>query len=275
MAATSVCSGDEAEVPVRLVGWSADDAAWLEAELARWVTERDRSLCAARASDQALSLQATELEALIQFTFKGVRRERSVPKTSDSGLFRYQVAAAAEELARSTWEAPPPPRFGVLARGEFDALFTGPWLSGGGLGVTAFVLPELSVELFATFCGLQGAPLATGGTVGGFRVGGVVTLSWLPLRVGVFRAGSRASLQVAALSVVVRDPEAPEARGVTPWVQAGGGVTVGLELRHFTLLAFSEVGLVFAGAAVELEGARVQQIRGAAGTFGLQAGWLW
>jgi hypothetical protein len=275
MAATSVCSGAEAEVPVRFVGWSADDAAWLEAELARWVTERDRTLCSARTSDEALALEGTGLEARIEFTFKGMRRERSVPKSSDAGLFRYQVAAAAEELARSTWEAPPPPRFGVLARGELDALVAGQWLAGGGVGVTLFLWPSFSVQLFATFSGLQGAPLATGGTVGGFRVGGGLSLSWLPVRPGVFRAGPRASLQVAALSVTVREPDSVGGTGVTPWVQAGGGVTLGVELRHVTLLAFSELGFVIAGAAVELEGARLQRVRGTAGTFGLQAGWLW
>lgn len=275
MAATSVCTGGEAEVPVRFNGWSTDDATWLEGELARWVTERDRTLCSARATDEALALESTQLEAVIHFTFKGVRRERSVPRSSDAGLFRYQVAAAAEELARSTWEAPPPPRFGLLARGEFDALLAGQWLAGGGLGATLFLLPSLSLEVFAAFSGLQGAALATGGTVGGFRLGGVLSLSWLPLRLGAFRAGPRASARVAALSVVVREPDAPDARGVAAWVQVGGGVTLGLEWRHFTLLAFSELGFVIAGAAVELEGARIQRIRGTAGTFGLQVGWLW
>ena len=75
--------------------------------------------------------------------------------------------------------------------------------------------------------------------------------------------------------VTVREPDSVGGTGVTPWVQAGGGVTLGVELRHVTLLAFSELGFVIAGAAVELEGARLQRVRGTAGTFGLQAGWLW
>ena len=36
-AAAAVCTGGEAEVPSRFLGWEADDSAWLEKEFGGWV----------------------------------------------------------------------------------------------------------------------------------------------------------------------------------------------------------------------------------------------
>ena len=40
------CAGAPLEVPSRLLGWADADAAWLEQELAGWMKQRERELCA-------------------------------------------------------------------------------------------------------------------------------------------------------------------------------------------------------------------------------------
>lgn len=284
LGASATCSssatgaGADEEVPVRLVRWSDEDATALEQELSAWISEHDRKLCrpASRSSgDVGLTIERNELEAVILFVFENQRRTRTVPRASEAGLFRYQVAAAAEELVRSTWEAPPPARFGVLARGGVSFLGSGQLLGGGSLGAGLFVLPTLCVELTADVAGLRGVPLSTGGNVSGGLFGGTVSASWLPIRLAAFRAGPRASVSLGALSVLVHEEGSTDATGVAPWVVARGGASVGLETRHLMVLAVGEAGWAFSGAAVEVEGVRVQSIRGFVAQVGLQVGWLW
>jgi hypothetical protein len=283
LGASATCSssasgaGADEEVPVRLLSWNDEDAAALEQELSGWISEHDRKLCrpGARASDVGLTIERGELEAVITFVYETQRRTRTVPRVSEASLFRYQVAAAAEELVRSTWEAPPPARFGLLARGHFDFLGGGQWLGGGSLGAGLFVIPTLCVELTADVSGLTALPLPPGGSVSGAHFGGTVSASWLPVRLSLFRAGPRASVSAGALSVRVHEDGSTDATGVTPWLVARGGASLGVETRHVMVLALAEAGWAFTGAAVEVEGVRVQSIRGFVAQVGLQVGWLW
>ncbi|MDP1829923.1 MAG: hypothetical protein Q8L48_42065 [Archangium sp.] len=271
------CSGAEGEVPARFVAFGDADSTWLEQEIAGWVAERDRKLCSARAGDEALTIDGSApLEVAIEFDFKGAHRTRRVLRGSESAeLFRYQVAATAEELVRSTWEAPPPPRVGVFARGEVAPLGTGPFAVGGAIGVGLFVLPTLCLELAGGGGALTATTLPTGGTVTGSVVRGTFSASWLPLQAGVFRAGPRASVQAGLLSSSVREEGLTPSTGATPWLAAGGGLTVGVATRHLMLQLFGELGALLIGTTVLSEGVPVHQVRGLLGTVGLQAGWLW
>ncbi len=273
----ATCSGAEGEVPARFVAFNQDDAAWLEKEVSEWVRERGRSLCAARSQDEALTLDGTaQLEAVIEFDFNGAHRTRTVLRGTESAeLFRYQVAATAEELVRSTWEAPPPPRFSVLVRGEFTPFGTGTLGSGGSLGVGLFVLPVLCLELMLGGGALLAQTLPTGGTVSGALARGTLSASWLPVQLGIFRAGPRASVQAGVLSTRVNEEALPATTGLTPWLGAGGGLTLGIATRHVMVQVFGEVGAVLLGTTVLSEGLPVHQVRGVFGTAGLQAGWLW
>ncbi|MDP2275085.1 MAG: hypothetical protein Q8K32_30355 [Archangium sp.] len=273
----ATCSGAEGEVPARFVAFNADDAAWLEKEVSEWVSERGRSLCAARSEDEALTLDGSaQLEAVIEFDFNGAHRTRTVLRGTESAeLFRYQVAATAEELVRSTWEAPPPPRFSVLVRGEFTPFGTGTLGAGGSLGVGLFVLPTWCLELMLGGGALLAQTLPTGGTVSGALARGTLSASWLPVQLGIFRAGPRASVQAGVLSTRVNEEALPATTGLTPWLGAGGGLTLGIATRHVMVQLFGEVGALLLGTTVLSEGLPVHQVRGVFGTAGLQAGWLW
>jgi len=282
MGATGTCSrqasgaGADEEVPVRLTGWSADDAAWLEGELAAWVGSRERTLCRpAGGGDAGLTIERGELEAVITFVFGAERRTRSVSASSDASLFRYQVAAAAEELVRSTWEALPSGRFALLLRGDASVFLGGQWLAGGGAGAGYFLVPSLLVDLTADVAALRGLPLSTGGDVGGLQLGGTLGVSWLPIQASAFRAGPRASFSLGALSVRVQQSGVADTTGLSWWVVARGGAALGFQTRRVLVLALAEAGWAFAGAAVEVEGVRAQSIRGFDAQFGVQAGWLW
>jgi hypothetical protein len=271
------CTGAEGEVPSRFVAFSEADAAWLEQEMSGWVSARERTLCAARPGDEALSLDASaQLEVTIEFDFKGAHRTRTVLRGSESAeLFRYQVAATAEELVRSTWEAPPPPRVGVLVRGEVTPFGSGLLGLGGAAGVAVFVLPSLSLELLAGGGAMTATTLPAGGTVTASLARATLSASWLPIQAGVFRAGPRASFQGGALFTSVREEAAPATNATTAWLSAGGGVTVGLQTRHLMLQVFGEIGATLIGTTVLSEGVPVHQVGGLLGTAGLQAGWLW
>lgn len=273
----ATCSGAEGEVPARFVAFNQDDTAWLEKEVSQWVSERGRTLCGARAQDDALTLDGSaQLEAVIEFDFQGAHRTRTVLRGTESAeLFRYQVAATAEELVRSTWEAPPPPRFGVLVRGEFNAFGTGTLGVGGSLGVGLFLVPTLCLELLLGGGALMAQTLPTGGTVSGVLARGTLSASWLPVQLGIFRAGPRVSIQAGVLSSSVNEEALPATTGVTPWLGAGGGLTLGIATRHVMVQLFGEVGALLLGTTVLSEGLPVHQVRGLFGTAGLQAGWLW
>lgn len=285
LAASAVCSsassgaGSDEEVSVRLVRWSEDDSAWLEQELARWISEQDRKLCTPRTSsseDMGLTIESNELEAVITFVFQNQRRTRSVPRASESSLYRYQVAVAAEELVRSTWEAPPPPRFAILGRGDFSFLGGGgQFLGGGSLGAGLFLLPSVCVELMASLAGLGAPTLTSGGTVSGLELSGSLAATWLPIAISVFRAGPRGSFTLGALSVRVREAGSTDANGLAPWLVARGGLAVGIETRKLLALAVLEAGYALSGAAVDVEGVRTQTTRGFVAHAGLQVGWLW
>ncbi len=273
----ATCSGAEGEVPARFVAFNQDDAAWLEKEVTAWVSERGRTLCAARETDDALTLDGSaQLEAVIEFDFKGAHRTRTVLRgTGSAELFRYQVAATAEELVRSTWEAPPPPRFSVLLRGELNPFSSGTLGAGGSLGVGLFVLPTLCLELMLGGGALTPQTIPTGGTVAGALARGTLSASWLPVQLGLFRAGPRASVQAGVLSTSVNADAVPARTGLTPWLGAGGGLTLGIATRHVMVQLFGEVGALLLGTTVLSEGVPVHQVRGLFGTAGLQAGWLW
>lgn len=262
-AAAALCTGSEAEVPARFVGWEVADAAWLEQELSGWVAARERALCA---GPKGLTLEANELEVVVRFEFKGQVRARTVSRASESSeLFRYQVAATAEELVRSTWEAPPPPRFGVLARGAWGPAGGGSFF-GGGVGLAVFLVPSLGVEVL-----ISGSAMGANGVISSASLfTGTLSVSWLPVRLGVFRAGPRASVQAGVMNVTV-----DATRGVTPWVMVGGGATVGLEFRHLVVQLLGEVGAALVGPTVLEEGVPVQRVRGLSGTVGAQVGWSW
>lgn len=271
------CSGAEGEVPARFLAFSELDGAWLEQEVTGWVAERGRKLCAARAQDEALTIDGSApAEVAIQFDFKGAHRTRTVLRGPESAeLFRYEVAATAEELVRSTWEAPPPPRVGLLVRGELDPLGSGAFGAGGSIGVGLFVLPSVCLELLGGGGVLTSQTLATGGSVSGTVVRGTFSVSWLPVQLGVFRAGPRASVQAGLLTTRVKEDDLPETSGGTPWLAAGGGLTIGLATRHLMLQLFGELGAILLGTTVLSEGVPVHQVRGLLGVVGLQAGWLW
>lgn len=284
LAASAVCSsassgaGSDEEVPVRLVRWSEDDSAWLQQELARWISEQDRKLCTPGTSgaDAGLTIESNELEAVITFVFQNQRRTRSVARASESSLFRYQVAVAAEELVRSTWEAPPPPRFAILGRGDFSYLGGGgQFLGGGSLGAGLFLLPSLCVELMASLAGLGAPALTTGGTITGLEISGSLAATWLPIAISIFRAGPRASFTLGALSARVSEAGSSDASGVAPWMVARGGLAAGIETRKLLLLAVVEAGYAFSGAAVDVEGVRTQTTRGFVVHAGIHVGWLW
>ncbi|MFZ5443558.1 MAG: hypothetical protein ACOZQL_26365 [Myxococcota bacterium] len=270
MLLTATCSGDDAEVPVRVEGFSEDDARWLRAELAAWVEARERRVCDGAGG---LTLQLGELEAVISFEFKGQRRERSVSRTDGAELFRYQVAAAAEELVRSTWEAPPPPRFGLFARGGVAPLGVGPLLAGGGAGAEWFVHPALGLELSADGGALTRTTLPTGGEVSGSVVRGALAVSWVPVRVGVLRAGLRVGGQAGALTLAVKEETSVSA--TTPWLGVSGGACVGLEFKRLAVGVVGEVGAVLLGGAVLAEGVPVLRVRGLFGDVSLRVGVRW
>jgi hypothetical protein len=77
------------------------------------------------------------------------------------------------------------------------------------------------------------------------------------------------------MSLTVTETGAPTAQGAAPWLVAAGGLSLGVEGRHALVLATAELGYAFLGAAVDVEGVRVQSTRGLVAHFGLQAGWLW
>ncbi len=273
--AAAVCSGTETEVPVRLDGWPAEDAAWLGEELGGWMSARDRQACTARDDEPGVTVELAPLEVIISFDFHGRRRTRSLSRESDSNeLFRYQVAAATEELVRSTWEAPPPPRFEVFARGEVSPLGTGPVFLGGAVGGALFVVPSLALELAFGGAGSVSVSVPTGGAVSSTLLHGTVSASWLPLRAGSFRFGPRASLDAGALLINVTE-SGTTTSGTAPWLALGAGATVGLETRHFSVQLLGEVGFAVLGASVQAEGVPVLGMRGLRGTVGVQAGWLW
>lgn len=265
--ASATCTGDEAEVPTRVEGFAPADAEWLRAELGTWLAARGHSRCDGRGG---LTLTRGELEVLVTFELGGRRQERTLSRGDDTELFRYQVAAAAEELVRSTWEGPPPATFGLFARGEVAPLGAGPVLLGGALGGELFVLPSLAVELSAGAGALTATPLPSGASVSGSLVRGGVAVTWLPVKVGVLRAGVRAGADGGALSLQVASVSA-----TTPWVAVRGGLTVGLEFRHFTVGVLGEVGTALVGGAVLAEGVAVLRVRGVFGAVGLQAGVRW
>ncbi len=273
----ATCSGAEGEVPARFVAFNQDDTAWLEKEVTQWVSERGRTLCAAREKDEALTIDGSaQLEAVIEFDFKGTHRTRTVSRGTESAeLFRYQVAATAEELARSTWEAPPPARFSVMVRGEVNPLGSGPLGFGGSVGVGLFVLPTLCLELVLGGGALTAQAIPSGGTVSGWVARGTLSASWLPVQLGLFRAGPRVSVQAGALSSSVNQEPLPATTGLTPWLAAGGGLTLGIATRHVMVQLFGEVDALLLGTTVLSEGLPVHEVRGLFGTAGVQAGWLW
>lgn len=271
--ASAKCSGAEGEVPAHFVGFSEADGAWLEQELTRWVSQRDRRLCE---GEPGLTIELGELEVAIRFDFKDVHQTRTAARSGLlDELFRYQVAATAEELVRSTWEGRPSPRFAILARGEVMPLGAGSFFIGGRLGVGLFVVPSLCLELWGGGSALTEAPLPGGGASSGNVMGGAFSVSWLPLRLGMVRAGPRASVQAGALTVRVTQPDAPSVSGTTPWLALFGGATLGLELRHVALQLVGEVGSTLAGATVQAEGVPVQRVGGLLGTASVQVGLLW
>lgn len=271
--AATACVGGDDEVPTQLVGWSEADAAWLAQELSRWMGERERTRCDGA---PGLTLELAELEVRVRFEFKGTTRVRTLPRAGPvDELLRYQSAATAEELVRSTWEAPPPPRFAVLARGAVFPTVVGPVMGGGSIGAAVCALPSLSFELHAGAAVLGATSFAETASVTGSLFSGTASVSWLPLRVGVFRAGPRASAQVGALSLEVRGAEGETASGVVPWVWLGGGVSAGVEFKHLSLLLIGEFGAAVAGGAVLLEGVPTLRLRGPSGMAALQAGWSW
>jgi hypothetical protein len=266
----AACSGNEAEVPVRIAGWDDSDRAWLEQELARWMSQRERTLCD---GSNGLVIELADLEARIRFDFKGAQRTRTLPRAGPvDELFRYETAATAEELVRSTWEAPPPPRFTLLARAAVFPTGAGPVWGGGSIGAGVFVLPSLSIELHAGVAGLNSTSFAT---VTGALVSGTVSVSWQPLRASVFRAGPRASAQVGALSLDVTAPDSVSSSGVVPWVWLGGGLSAGLEFKRFSIHLIGEIGSAVAGASVLVEGVPALRLQGLSGMAAVQAGWSW
>jgi len=179
LAATPPCAGGDADVPVRFVDVPADDVAWLEDELAAWVRQRDRRLCLAREGDAGLTVGRDDFGATtLDFTFQGQRSSRSVsPGAPSQELFRYQLAAAAEELVRSTWEGPPPPRFAVLARVGAQPLATGPLFLGGAVGAGLYLVPSLRVELLLG----ASAALPTAALDAATVIHASLSVSWLPV----------------------------------------------------------------------------------------------
>lgn len=268
----AACAGADTEVPVRVAGFTDADAEWLRTELAGWVSSHDRRVCE---GDRGLTLTLTELEVLVTFDFKGRHHERALSRGAESAeLFRYQVAATAEELVRATWEAPPAARFGVFARGALTPLAVGPALISGGAGVEFFPLPSVGLELSGDGGALTKTTLPLGGEVSGSVVRGALSLSWLPLRPGVLRAGLRAGGEAGALSLTVSEG-ATSTSGTAPWLAVRGGVTVGLEVKHFAVALHGEVGGALLGGAVLSEGVPVLRVRGLFGAVTLQAGVRW
>ena len=189
-------------------------------------------------------------------------------------LFRYQVAAATEELLRSTWEQPPPPRFKLFALGIVRPLATGPLLVGGGAGLAFAPAPWLSLE--ASGGGAAVLPLAVeGATVRGNLVTATLSASWLPVRVGLLSAGPRLAARAGALGLEVLSADGSRVVATTPWLDLGGGVVVGLSGRRFSVDLVAEVNSALLGAAVLSEGVRVASLRGLMGSFSLEAGWRW
>lgn len=268
----AACTGNEAEVPTRIVGWDEADRSWLEQELTRWLAQRERVSCE---GDSGLTIQLGDLEVQVRYAFKGTVRTRSLPRAGPvTELFRYESAATAEELVRSTWEAPPPPRFAILARAVVWPTSAGPVFGGASLGAALFVLPSVSVELHAGVAGLGSTSFSSTASVTGSVVSGTLSASWLPLRASVFRAGPRASAQLGALSLEVSAPESSRS-GVTPWVWLGGGLSAGLEFKRFSLLLIGEVGSAIVGGTVLVEGVPTLRLQGLSGQAALQAGWSW
>ncbi len=271
--ADTACTGSHDEVPTALVGWADDDEAWLARELSGWVRERGHTRCDGA---PGLRLELGEHEVLVRFELDGAVRTRTLPRAGPvDELLRYQTAATAEELVRSTWEAPAPPRFAVVARAAVFPTVAGPVLGGGAIGVAVFALPSLAFELHAGAAVLGATPLIDAADVRGALFSGTASLSWLPVRLGVFRAGPRASAQVGALSLEVRVADTATASGVVPWVWLGGGLSAGVEVKRFSVSVIGEFGAAVVGGAVLLEGAPTLRLPGASGMAAVQAGWSW
>lgn len=258
----SPCSGARDEVPSRVIGWSVEDASWLERELAEWMRARDRRWCE---GDGGLQVSASELEASVSYG----PNQRSLSRAGQPAeLFRYQVAAATEELVRSTWEAPPPARGSLFVRGE-GALVVADLAGGGSIGGAFLPVPSLRLELSVGGSGLINRALDDQTTLSAQLIRGGFDVSWLPLQVGVFRAGPRGSVQGGAWLV-----QAGDATATAPWLFLGGGLTAGVEMKHLDVLLFGEVGSSLLGARIEREGVPVATTRGLTVLFGLQLGWL-
>lgn len=259
----SACTGAPEEVPVSLSGWSEADAVWLREELTRWLSDRDRVLCDGPAG---LSLDAAPLEAVVHFG----ALERTLPRSgAPAELFRYQVAVAGEELARATWEMPPPPPWSLFARGEASWV-SGFWSVGGGLGASRLLLPSFRVELAVTGSALSPHALDAATTVRGAWVAGSVTASWLPVALGVMRLGLRASVRGGATLLSVG-----EASSTLPFFGLGGGLTAGVETRRLSVLLFGEAGDTVLAPLVQREGVTVFTLRGFTVVSGLQVGVRW
>jgi hypothetical protein len=142
----------------------------------------------------------------------------------------------------------------------------GATLVGGGVGAALFLLPSLSLELVVGGASLLPSGVITSGAV----LDGTLSVSWLPVRLGVFRAGPRASVSGGALFLAV-----DMVNSTLPWLSLGGGATVGLEFRHLAIQLFGEVGSVLVGAVVLAEGLPVQRVRGLEGSFGAQVSYQW
>ena len=260
---SSACTGAPDEVPVALVGWSDTDAAWLSDELTRWLGARERVRCDGAGG---LRLEQGALEATVHFA--ALTRTVSRSGAPDE-LFRYQVAVAAEELARATWETPPPPDWSLFARAE-GAWVADTWNATGGLGISRALAPSFRLELAVTAGALFPHAIDEGVAVRGVRVEGALTASWLPVHVDVFRLGLRGSVRGGVLLVSVDD-----ARSTQPMLSLGGGVTAGLETRRLSVLVYGEAGGGVVAPRVEREGSAVFTLRSFGVTAGLQAGVRW
>lgn len=274
--ATLPCDGSAEEVPVRIEGWSPEDAQWLEDELSRWFSLREHWLCTPREVEPTcITVAAAQSGAAVSAVIHGEARFRHVLDSSGSvELFRYQVAAAVEELARTSW-AVSHERFAVLAHAQFAWMRAGLMWGGGEVGIRFAIQRTMSVEVGLAGMVSPRVSMSTGATLDSALLAGVASWRWLPLRLGIVRAGPRLLVQAGALMLRVEEQGNFRVQGVTPWLSGAVGVCVDVDIHRVTLGVVADVGNAFVGAHIDADSASIQQVRGVYGAVAAHVGFRW
>lgn len=273
LAAPLLCTGSEHEVALEVAGFNDDDAQWLREELGAWLRHRDHLLC--QGAGGLTVAKGAEGISLRFISGLATRERLLLPVEGDAGLLRYQVAAASEELIRSTWEGPRPPRWQLHAAASSHHLSSGVHAVGGSVGGTLFVSEGLGVELVVGAASWLASPLPAGASLGGGALTVDLGLVWAPLRAGAFSAGVRGGVCGGVLFLTVPTSYPAAARGTAPWLAVSAGPLVAFSWRKFVVALVGELGYAFAGAVVQAEGANAREVQGLEGRLAVRVGIQW